>query len=49
MTVKIVETLTAEERIKLLIVGRIMRKDGWYDFFSDGNKNYTLTKSENQN
>lgn len=49
MTIRIVEELSKEEKSNLFYVGMIMREDGWYDFFSDGNKNYTLIKSENQN
>lgn len=48
MTIRIVEELSKEEKSNLFYVGMIMREDGWYDFFSDGNKKYTLIKSESQ-
>jgi hypothetical protein len=31
-----------------IYVGLIYREDGWYKFFTDGNKNYTFEKVVNQ-
>lgn len=45
MTIRIVEELSKEEKSNLFYVGMIMREDGWYDFFSDGNKNYIFIKN----
>ena len=48
MTVKMVESLPNEELEKLFYIGPYLRKDGWYKLYSDGKKNYTLIKRENQ-
>ena len=42
MTVKIMEELPTEGTKDLFYVGIMRRKDGWYHFYSDGNKNYIL-------
>ena len=44
MTVRIVQELTADETKAFFHIGIILRKDGWYNFYSDGQKNYTLIK-----
>ena len=31
---------------ELIYVGLIMKEDGWYKWFTDGNKHYTFEKVE---
>lgn len=34
--------------VEKIYVGLIMREDGWYKFYSDGNKHYTFEKCEEE-